>query len=187
MRRSNAQWTSFVAALSLCSVLPPTAKPETIHAPLRPADTRKPAPMFSLMDVTGRVIRLSDYRGKVVLLNFWATECGGCRLEIPSFLELDQAYKGNGLVVVGVSMDISYEDLRNAQEAWSRVKPFVQAHRIKYPILMGNDEVTKLYNIQALPVTHLIDATGRIAATYVGIVDKDDIDANIKVVLKERY
>jgi len=82
-------------------------------------------------------------------------------------------------------MDISYESLKNAQEAWTRVRPFVQSHRINYPILMGDDEVTKLYDIQALPVTHLIDASGRIAATYVGIVDKNDVEANIKTLVKE--
>ncbi len=185
MRRSNAPRTTFIAALFLCAVLPPTAKPGTIRAPLQRPEARKSAPIFTLRDASGKSIRLSDYRGKIVILNFWATECGGCRLEIPSFLELDQAYKADGLLVVGVSMDISYEDLKNAQEGWSRVKPFVQAHRIKYPILMGDDNIAKLYNIQALPVTHLIDATGRVAATYVGIVDKGNVEANIKILLKE--
>ncbi len=79
-----------------------------------------------------------------MLLNFWATECGGCRVEIPSLLQLYQAYKGRGLVVVGASMDISYEGLKDAQEGWSRVRPFVGAQRIKYPILMANDDVAKL-------------------------------------------
>jgi peroxiredoxin len=186
MRRSNARWTMFFVVFLLGAVLPHAAEPETIRASLRPPDARKPAPMFRLLDAAGKAIRLSDYRGKIVLLNFWATECGGCRLEIPSFLELDQAYKNNGLVVVGVSMDISYEDLKDAQEGWSRVKPFVQAHRVKYPILMGDDKVTKLYDIQALPLTHLINASRRIAASYVGIVDKNNIEANIKALLKER-
>jgi peroxiredoxin len=186
MKTSNAPWTILLFALFMVAVLPHTAESATIRAALQPSDARKPAPMFRLLDAAGRAIRLSDYRGKIVLLNFWATDCGGCRLEIPSFLELDQSYKGKGLVVVGVSMDISYESLRDAQEGWSRVNPFVQAHRVNYRILMGDDEVTKLYGIEALPLTHLIDASGRIAATYVGIVDKNDIEANIKVLLKER-
>ncbi len=142
--------------------------------------------MFSLLDASGKAVRLSDYRGKIVALNFWATACGGCRLEIPSFVELDQAYNGDGLVVLGVSMDITYENLTDAREAWSRVKPFMQAHQVKYAILMGDDEVTKLYDIEALPLTHLIDANGRIAATYVGVVDKNDIEANIKALLRDR-
>ncbi len=173
-------------ALLLNAVLPQAAESGAIRAALQPPNTRKPASIFSLLDASSKAIRLSDYRGKVVLLNFWATECGGCRLEIPSFLELDQAYKGSGLVVVGVSMDILYEDLKNAREGWSRVKPFVEAHRVTYPILMGDDNVTKLYDIQALPLTHLIDTKGRIAAVYVGVVDKNNIEANIKVLLRER-
>ena len=168
-----------------CCVAAHAAEAGTIRAALQPPAARKPAPLFKLLDASGNAIRLSDYRGKVVLLNFWATDCGGCRLEIPSFVELDQAYRGKAVVVVGVSMDISYESLKDAQEGWSRVKPFVQAHQIKYPILMGNDEAAKLYAIEALPLTHLIDASGRIAATYVGIVDKNDAEANIKALLKE--
>lgn len=82
-------------------------------------------------------------------------------------------------------MDISYEELKNAQEAWTRVKPFVQSHQLTYPILMGTDEATKPYNIEALPLTHLIDANGRIAATYIGVVDKNNIESNIKILLKE--
>ncbi len=186
MRRSHAQWTILLAALFSIAVLPHTAEAGTIRASLQPPGARKPAPIFKLLDASGNALRLSDYRGKIVLLNFWATDCGGCRLEIPSFVELDQAYRSNGLVVIGVSMDVSYESLKDAQEGWSRVKPFVQAHQIKYPILMGDDEAAKLYNIEALPLTHLIDASGRIAATYVGIVDKNDAEANIKALLKER-
>lgn len=185
MRRSNALWTILFVAFLVAAVFPHAAKARTIRASIQAPDARKPAPMFSLPDASGKTIRLSDYRGKVVLLNFWATECGGCRLEIPSFVELDQAYKSNGLVIAGVSMDLSYEDLKDAQEGWSRVKPFVQTHQIKYPILMGDDKVTKLYDIEALPLTHLIDAKGRIAATYVGVVDKNNIEANIKILLKE--
>lgn len=108
------------------------------------------------------------------------------QVEIPSFIEIDEAYKGKNLAIVGVSMDISYEDLRNAQEGWERVRPFVRAHRIKYRILMGDDEVTRAYDIAALPATYLIDKSGRIAAAYLGIVDKDSVDANIEALLRER-
>jgi peroxiredoxin len=107
-------------------------------------------------------------------------------MEIPSLLQLDQAYKGRGVVVVGASMDVSYEGLKDAQEGWSRVKPFVATHGIQYPIVMANDDVRKLYDIEALPVTYLIDGAGRIAATYVGILDKTDVEANIKTLLREQ-
>ena len=73
---------------------------------------RKSAPAFQLVTKDGMKLQISDYRGKVVLLNFWATDCGGCVLEIPSFIELENAYKGKGFTAVGVSMDISYENLK---------------------------------------------------------------------------
>jgi peroxiredoxin len=141
---------------------------------------------FSLRDASGRAVRLADYRGKVLLLNFWATDCGGCRLEIPWLAEIDQAYKSKRVAVAGISMDISYEDLKGAAEAWARVKPFIQAHQISYPILMGDTDVTKPYDIHALPVTYLIDSSGRIAATYIGLIDKQNVEANINALLTER-
>lgn len=185
MRRTNAQLAIAFLTLSAGAVLARAADPHTIRALIQASSLRKPAPLFSLLDASGKAVRLSDYRGKVLLLNFWATECGGCRLEIPWFIELDQAYKDKAVAVVGVSMDILYEDLKNAKEGWNRVNPFVRAHQVNYRILMGDDDVTKLYDIQALPATYLIDPRGRIAATYVGLVNKDDVEANIKTLREE--
>ena len=96
-------------------------------------------------------------------------------MEIPWFMQFQHAYQSKGLQVVGVSMDILYEELKDAKEGWSRVMPFVQRHKINYPILMGDDRVAKAYDMNALPATYLIDRTGRIAATYVGLVDKSDV------------
>jgi hypothetical protein len=100
-------------------------------------------------------------------------------------MEFDQAYKTKGLAVVGISLDILYENLKDADEGWGRVKPFVREHKLNYPILMGNDPVSKLYDIHAMPVTCLIDKHGRVAATYIGVVDKDDIESNIRALLRE--
>lgn len=136
--------------------------------PVRGADASKPAPDFSLEDGNGAVVKLSQYKGKVVLLDFWATECGGCKIEIPWFMELAKNYRDKGLAVIGVSMDILYEDLRDAKEGWSRVKPFVESHQLKYTILMGDDRVRNKYGIDSLPLTLLIDRTGRIAAKHIG-------------------
>ena len=74
---------------------------------------------------------------------------------------------------------------QNSEEGWARVKPFVQAHNVNYAVLMGDDQVAKRYDIQALPLTYLIDKRGRIAAAYAGIVDRDNVEANIQIVLKE--
>src|SRR5262245_57779475 len=116
-----------------------------VRAAIQPANDRNMAPVFRLADASGRSISLSKYRGKVILLDFWATECGGCKTEIPWFIELERAYKAQGLNVVGVSMDVVYEDLKDAKEGWSKVNPFVQAHGVNYPIVMGDNQVLKSY------------------------------------------
>ena len=90
------------------------------------------------------------------------------------------------VVVIGVAMDISYDDLKGAKEAWAKVKPFVASQRIEYPILMGEPEAIKPYDIQALPVSYLIDTRGRTAATYVGLVDLENVKANVTALLAEK-
>jgi len=87
--------------------------------------------------------------------------------------------------VIGISMDISYESLKNAAEAWARVNPFIKAHQISYPILMGDEHVSKGYSVQALPATYLIDRQGRIAATYLGLIDQENLKENINALLAE--
>jgi peroxiredoxin len=135
----------------------------------------------------GTKLRISDYRGKVVLLNFWATDCGGCVLEIPSFIELEKAYKDKGFTAVGVTMDISYEDLKGANEAWARVRPFIAKHGVNYPIAMGDDAISKAYALSSFPATYLIDKSGSIAVAYVGmVIDKVNVETNIKSLLAER-
>src|SRR5579863_3004355 len=126
-----------------------TADQPTVRAALLSAQDRKPAYNFALKDGSGRTVQLKNYHGKVVLLDFWATACGGCKVEIPWFMGFEQTYKDKGLAVVGVSMDILYEDLKDAKEGWSRVKPFVQTNEVNYRILMGDDPVTKAYDIKS--------------------------------------
>ena len=156
-----------------------------IRVPVEPQSARKPAPDFVLLDTYGKSVPLSRFKGKPLLLDLWATKCGGCIKEIPTFIEIHQAYGNRGLAVVGISMDILYEDLKGPAEAWSLVNPFVEAHKVDYPILMGDDGITKRYSVNALPVTYLIDRRGRIAATYVGVEERDNIEANIKTLLAE--
>jgi peroxiredoxin len=154
------------------------------HAAVLPLASRQPAPAFRLAD--GADKQVSDYRGKVVLLNFWATACGGCQLEIPWLIGLASAHKSDSFTVVGVSMDTSYEGSRSADEAWAKVKPFVQEHKLNYPVLMGDATLITSYKLGSVPSTYLIDKQGRIAATYNGIADKGDIDANINKLLAEQ-
>ena len=167
-------------------MLPTLQGQQDAHAPLIAAANRKAAPAFDLPNHDGKKTRLADLRGKIVLLNFWATDCGGCVLEIPSFIELESTYKSASFTTIGVSMDISYEDLKDANEAWQRVTPFVSKRGINYPIVMGDEAVSKAYALKAFPATYLIDRSGRVAASYVGVlIDKATVAANIKGLLAE--
>jgi peroxiredoxin len=148
-----------------------------VRADLEPRGQRKPASEFVLEDSSGRHVRLRDYRGKVVLLDFWATWCHGCTLEIPWFAEFSHKYGEQGVVVVGVSLD---------SDGWKVVTPFVKTASIPYEIVLGNDSVQKAYGIENMPDTFLIDREGRIAAAYSGLVDKQNVDDNLRVLLSEK-
>jgi peroxiredoxin len=175
----------FVAAVA-CLFPVSAAAQKDVHASLAVRDNRKAAPNFHLDSLAGGVLQISDFKGKVVLLNFWATACGGCVLEIPSFIDLQRKYRGGDFTAVGISADIPYEGLKSAEEAWQKVRPFAAQHQVNYPIVMGNDAVIDAYGFKSYPATYLIDKSGHIAATYVGVVSKADVDANIQRLLAER-
>jgi len=146
------------------------------HAGPKPASARKAAPAFTLKDAEGKTVSLEDYKGKVVLLNFWATWCGPCKIEIPWFVAFEQKYKDKGFSVVGVSMD---------EEGWNIVKPFLAEEKINYRILLGNDSVGTLYGgVDSLPTTFVIDREGNIAATHIGLVSKSDYEDEIVQLLE---
>ena len=148
-----------------------------LRVALQPEKDRKPASEFALQDVAGKTIKLDDFRGKVVLLDFWATWCTGCKLEIPWFEAFQSAYNAKGFAVVGVSMD---------EDGWKVLRPFLEEHKIPYTMLLGDDPMSKRYGIGNLPDTFLIDRRGRVAALYKeGLVDKDNVEANIKTLLAE--
>ena len=140
------------------------------------SDDRKLAPDFTLTDANGASVKLSDYRGKVVLLNFWATWCGPCQVEIPWFIEFEQEYKSKGLEVVGVAMD---------EEGWKMVKPYVAEHKVNYRVLLGNDTVTELYGgVESLPTTFIIDRDGKFAfSPHVGLAGKNEYLSEIQSLL----
>jgi len=147
-------------------------------APLQPADARKPAGEFELSDATGKKVQLKDYRGKVVLLDFWATWCTGCKKEIPWFEGFQKSYGQSGFAVVGVSMD---------EDGWKVLKPFLEEHKPSYRMILGDDAMGKRYGINGLPDTFLIDRHGRVAAAYIeGLVDRSDIESNIRSLVAEK-
>jgi len=176
---------ALVLAVVLVRLSAAPNEPKRIRATIQEPQQRQVAPAFRLSDTSGKTATLSKFRGKVVLLDFWATQCGGCVLEIPSFIEI-AAKKTKNLEVVGVSMDIFWEDLNSAEEGWQHVRPFAKTHGVNYPILMGDDKTFKAYKLDALPVTLLLDKKGRIAARYAGIVDKSNLEENIQLLTRER-
>lgn len=106
-------------------------------------------------------------------------------MEIPSIIDVQTGYKNKGFTVVGVSMDVPYENLKDAKQAWDKVKPFIAKSKINYPILMGSELQFKEFGLTQLPDTLLIDKTGRIAAVYVGLISKDNVETNIRKLLSE--
>jgi peroxiredoxin len=133
------------------------------------------APDFTLNDLNGRPFSFSETRGKVVILDFWATWCPPCREEIPHFVALYRDYRGKGLEIVGVSLD---------QGGANAVKPFVKANGINYPVVIGNRKVTADYGgIRGIPTTFIIDRKGRIAEKFVGYRDKAVFEKAIKKLL----
>ncbi len=160
----------YAAALAASLLLAACSSPEKSH--LKSEAARETAPNFSLKDADGRTVQLADYRGKVVLLNFWATWCDPCRIEIPWFIEFERQHKGQGFAVVGVSMD---------EDGWQAVKPFISQAGINYRILLGDDKIGDLYGgIDSLPTSFVIDREGRIAAVHVGLVSKSRYENDLQ-------
>ena len=142
---------------------------------LIPAADRVPAPDFTLTDADGKSVRLSDAQGKVVLVNFWATWCGGCQVEIPWFRQFYATYKDKNFDAIGISLD---------SDGWTSVRPYLKEKPIAYTIVIGTDATAKLFNVTAMPVTVLIDRQGKIAATHTGLVTKSTYQSEIESLLK---
>ena len=161
-------------ASSACSNAP--AEAASAEVDLKPSAKRNTAPDFVLTDADGRKVKLSDYKGKVVLLNFWATWCGPCKLEIPWFVEFEKTFKDKGFAVLGVSMD---------EEGWEIVKPYIQQKQVNYRMMVATEEVAQKYGgVEALPTTFIIDRQGKIASTHVGLVGKKDYENEIAQLLR---
>ena len=126
------------------------------------------APDFTLLNLQDESVNLSDYKGQVVLINFFSTNCPPCRVEIPDFIRLQDQYGSKGFAVIGISVD----------QNGKRILPgFAQALRINYPILLGTSKVIRDYgNIYALPASFLIDRDHRILKHYTGMVTKDELE-----------
>jgi thiol-disulfide isomerase/thioredoxin len=135
----------------------------------------KPATDFTLPTLDGKQLSLNAFKGKVVLLNFWATWCGPCKAEIPGFVELQQQYK-NDLVVIGLSVDDTAE----------KAKPFVDQYKVNYPIVLGlgRDDIQDAYGpIYGIPASFLISRDGKVCKRHLGIAPKAQFEREIKALL----
>jgi peroxiredoxin len=135
------------------------------------------APNFDLRDVNGKEVKLSELKGKVVLVNFWATWCEGCQVEIPWLIEFAKKYGDKGLVVIGVSLD---------DDGWKSVRPWAEEKKVNYPVVIGSQELGKKYGLEGMPLTTLIGRDGKIADSHGGIVDKEATEKKIQTLLAER-
>ena len=136
------------------------------------------APNFDLATLDGHRVKLSDYRGKVVLVNFWATWCKYCRMEMPWFSDFERQYGGRGFAVVGISLD---------QNGWAVVTPFLSAQPVPYRIVLGDMTTARAYGLgNAMPNSFLLDRQGRVAMATEGLVDRDATIAKIGTLLSEK-
>jgi peroxiredoxin len=150
----------------------------SIQASLPPENARKAAPEFILNDSNDKAVSLLEQKGKVVLVNFWATWCHGCQLEIPWYVEFQKKYANQGLVVIGISMD---------DDGWKSVRPWLDEKKVNYPIVIGNESLGKQYGLDSeMPLTALVDRGGRIANLHTGVVDKAATEKEIQVLLQEK-
>ncbi len=160
--------SAFTSVIGLPSFIP-SARAADVSAP------SKAAPAWELKDVDGKTVKASDFDGKVVILDFWATWCPPCKAEIPGFVELQKQYGDKGLVVIGVSLD---------EQGPAVVKPFMKQFEMNYPVVMGDAKIVQAYGgIEGIPTTFIIDRSGNIVAGHVGYVAKETFEKEITPLL----
>jgi cytochrome c biogenesis protein CcmG/thiol:disulfide interchange protein DsbE len=165
------------ALLAGCLFQACSSGPQTVKAAsVKPDKDRHPAPDFALKDADGKTVHVADYKGKVLLLDFWATWCPPCKIEIPWFMDMQRKNKDKGFEVLGVAMD---------DNGWEDVKPFLADLKVNYRVVVGTDETAKEYGgVDALPTTFLIDREGKIAAVHVGLASRKDFEDGVEELLR---
>lgn len=133
------------------------------------------APPWELKDTEGNLVKSSDFTGKVIILDFWATWCPPCKVEIPGFIELQKKYGEKGLVVIGVSLD---------EQGPAVVKPFIQQLGMNYPVVMGDEKIVQDFGgVSVIPTTFIIDKSGTIVDKHVGYAPKETFEEKITPLL----
>jgi thiol-disulfide isomerase/thioredoxin len=173
-------------ALAILTMTVPLHWPWTSRAARAPATAAcqlnaKPANLnFTMKDLSGKSVRLSDFKGHVILLDFWATWCGPCKFEIPGFVELQQKYAKDGLQVIGVSVDDTLEKLQ----------PFVREFKMNYLVLLGlgHDDVTEAFGpMWGIPTSVVISRDGRICARYTGLPPTKSSGGSLEQRVKDEF
>lgn len=141
-------------------------------------DQGKVAPDFALKSTEGKMVKLSDYRGKVVILDFWATWCPPCRAEIPDFVSLYSQYRDKGFQMLGISLD---------EGGLKDVVPFMKDHAMNYPVVLGTQDVVSAYGgIRGIPTTFVIDKNGHVRASFVGYRQASVFENMLKQLIAEK-
>jgi thiol-disulfide isomerase/thioredoxin len=147
----------------------------------------KPAPDFVLQDLSGKTVGLSTFKGKPLLINFWATWCGPCKIETPWLIELQNEYASKGFEVVGISTegeDLQPGDTEGLARQKSAIARFVKEEHMPYPVLINGDSLASVYGgLDAMPTSIYVNAEGKVVAVQLGITSKEDMEANIKKTL----
>ncbi len=173
--RQSRRWIGYGLVLLSAMAVPLYAATAPTHA--RTDFVGRAAPSFDRVDLEGKRVELSAYRGKVVLLNFWATWCGPCLTETPVFVSWQKQYGGQGLQVIGISMDDDAPPVRR----------MYRKYRMNYPVAMGDAKLGELYGgVLGLPVTYLIDSHGKIVRRYEGAVDLKELEKEVQGLLGKR-
>lgn len=156
-------------------------------APMQ-AEVNKPAPDFTLKDLSGKDVSLKDLDGKVVLLDFWATWCPPCREEIPGFVELEKQFGEQGLSVIGVAVDADAEGKPDVQ----RIRQFVQDFKVSYPVVLSEQQVEAAYGaltregrIPGIPTTFLLDRRHNVVKYFLGYHPLSAFEQDVKALLSQ--
>ncbi len=147
--------------------------------------TGKPAPAFELENLNGNKVSLASYRGKAVLVNFWATWCAPCKIETPWLVELRDQYAAQGFEILGVSADdIDRDDAQKLADEKKEIAQSAERLHISYPVLIDGGTLDKDYGgLDELPMSFYVDRSGTVVAVQMGLTSKDDMAANIKKAL----